>query len=244
MWEWLLSSIDPSRGHEVGVALSWHARLMTLAWGVIAPTAVFAARFLKILPWQRWPAELDNKTWWRGHLWGQSVAYALSLVGLGLIWMSTGNPSAPLHTVLGYVVLGLGTLQVALGVFRGTKGGPTAPAPDGSPRGDHYDMTPWRLMFERVHKSLGYLALALGAVTILSGMWSANAPIWMWITIPGYWALLGGLSAYCQARGFSYDTYQAIWGPDPSLPGNKMRKMGLGTVRPSECMERFNKAAE
>ena len=240
MWDWLLAPIDPSRGHEVGALVSWHARTMTLGWGVIAPTAVIAARFFKILPGQDWPNELDSKIWWRTHLFGQMFAYGLSLIGLLLILFHGAGPEALVHKVLGFTVLLLGTLQVALGFFRGTKGGPTAPAPDGSLRGDHFDMTPWRLMFERVHKSIGYLALALAAFAIISGLWTANAPRWMWLMILGYWGLLVAVSVRMQRMGRAYDTYQAIWGAHPDLPGNKMKKMGWGTVRPSECA-RLNK---
>ena len=57
--EWLLSPIDGARAHEVGFAVSWHARTMVLGWGVIAPLAVILARFFKILPGQDWPRALD-----------------------------------------------------------------------------------------------------------------------------------------------------------------------------------------
>ncbi|CUI73374.1 cytochrome b561 domain-containing protein [Cognatishimia activa] len=235
MLDWLLSSIDPSRGHEVGFAISWHARLMTLAWGVLVPAAIFAARYMKIVPGQDWPRELDNKTWWHFHWMGQALAYAISLIGLGLVLGRGENPfQLNLHTVLGYVVLAFGTCQVLLGIFRGSKGGPTARATDGSLHGDHYDMTPKRLMFERVHRSLGYLALLLGMITILVGMWNANAPRWMWVVLVNYWMFLVVASVIAQIRGNAVDTYQAIWGPDPSLPGNKLPKMGWRTVRPSE----------
>ena len=60
MWDWLLGPIDPSRAHEVGTLISWHARTMVLAWGILAPLAVMIARFFKVLPSQNWPGELDN----------------------------------------------------------------------------------------------------------------------------------------------------------------------------------------
>ncbi len=238
MIDWLLSPIDPTRGHDVGFFLSWHARCMVIAWGVICPSAVLAARYFKILPGQNWPHELDNRFWWLCHWKGQTFAYVLSLVGLGLILASAGeHPDAWLHKALGYTVLGLGTVQVVLGVFRGSKGGPTAPASDGSLSGDHYDMSAWRVAFEHIHRVLGYLALLLAALAILSGLWSSNAPRWMWILINGYWLLLIVVAIFLQRSGRAHDTYQAIWGPDPSLPGNKRAKMGWGTVRPGDQLE-------
>ncbi len=238
MIEWLLSPIDASRGHDVGFFLSWHARCMVVAWGVICPAAILAARYFKILPGQNWPLELDNRVWWLCHWKGQTFAFALSLVGLGFVLISAGEqPGGWLHKGLGYVVLALGTVQVAMGAFRGTKGGPTAPSKDGSLCGDHYDMTPWRVAFEHTHRVLGYLALFLAASTILSGLWSSNAPRWMWVAINGYWLILIVASVYLQRSGRAYDTYQAIWGPDPTLPGNRRPKMGWGTVRPGDQME-------
>jgi hypothetical protein len=243
MLEWLLTPIDPVRAHEVGFAVSWHARLMTVAWGVLAPIAVVAARYLKVMPGQDWPRELDNKTWWHCHWMGQVLAYALSLIGLGLILGggASDGVNALLHQWLGYSVLALATLQVLLGVFRGTKGGPTARATDGSLTGDHYDMTPWRLKFELLHRVFGYFALLIAAAAIVSGLWYANAPRWMWIVIANWWVALLILSAVLQRRGFAFDTYQAIWGPDPGLPGNRIPKTGWGTRREDHAMNSISK---
>jgi len=219
MWEWLAAPINPARAHEVGFAVAWHARSMTLAWAVLAPLAVLAARFLKVLPWQNWPQELDTQLWWRCHWIGQTAVLLLTVFGLGLILPHVQASSW--HGRLGYGVIALTLLQIGLGVFRGTKGGPTAPAADGSPRGDHYDMTPWRIMFERVHKSLGYLLLALAVVTVTFGLWHANAPRWMWLAILLWWGVLAALSLRLQRKGWAVETYKAIWGPDPAHPGNQ-----------------------
>ncbi|KMW58506.1 hypothetical protein AIOL_003481 [Candidatus Rhodobacter oscarellae] len=233
--EWLLAPIDPTRAHEVGFAISWHGRAMVLAWGGLAPLAVLAARFFKVLPGQDWPRELDSQAWWRAHWIGQSLVLGLTVFALALV-LPQRSGAAGAHGWLGYAVLVCLAAQVLLGVLRGSKGGPTAPAPDGSPRGDHFDMTRWRLIFEHAHKSLGYLTLVLAAVAILYGMWAANAPRWMWIGLLLWWVLLLALSAILQRRGWAVDTYQAIWGDDPSLPGNR-RKIGWGMRRPNESKE-------
>ncbi|MDA7424079.1 cytochrome b561 domain-containing protein [Thalassococcus lentus] len=227
--DWLLAPFDPARAHEVGFAISWHARVMTLAWGVLAPLAVIAARFFKVLPGQDWPKELDNQVWWRSHWMGQVGVVLLSVLGLALVLGSATGDG--MHGRVGYAVLGLLVIQVVLGVFRGTKGGPTAPAEDGSLRGDHYDMTPWRIMFEWSHKILGYAAVLLGMTAIVLGLWQANAPNWMWLTIAAWWLALFVSFVILQRRGRAVDTYQAIWGPDPSHPGNRRVPIGWGIRR-------------
>ena len=225
MWEWLLAPIDPDRGHAVGLAVSWHARAMVLAWGVLAPAAVLVARFYKVLPGQDWPRELDNQLWWKVHWIGQSTVFGLTLLGAALILSGT-VPSNP-HGLLGYAVLLLVVAQVSLGFFRGTKGGPTAPYL----RGDHYDMTPWRRMFEAVHKGVGYALILLAVVTILLGLWDANAPRWMWLTIAIWWAVLVAAATHLQSSGRAIDTYQAIWGPGKEHPGNNLPPSGWNMRR-------------
>ncbi|GFE50871.1 hypothetical protein So717_26240 [Roseobacter cerasinus] len=227
--EWLFAPIDPARAHEVASGVAWHGRSMVLAWGILAPLAVLIARFYKVLPGQDWPQELDSQVWWRGHWMGQSLVLLLTGVGLGLVFQ-TGEPR-DLHAKLGYSVIVLVCAQVGLGVFRGTKGGPTSPAPDGSLRGDHYDMTPWRVMFEWVHKSVGYALLLLASLTLLLGMWDANAPLWMWLVITLWWIGFALLFVALQRQGHAVDTYQAIWGPGTEHPGNHRKPIGWGIRR-------------
>lgn len=228
--DWLLAPIDPARAHEVGFAISWHGRAMVLAWGFLAPMAVLIARYFKVMPGQDWPRELDNQTWWRSHWMGQSLVVGLSVSALALV-LPTDWSTMSLHNWLGYAVIVAMFAQILLGLFRGSKGGPTAPSQDGSPRGHHYDMTPRRRAFEAAHKSLGYALLILAAVTILLGMWKANAPVWMWITMTLWWTGLLYLFILLQRRGMAIDTYQAIWGADPSHPGNQLPDPGWGVRR-------------
>lgn len=219
MLEWLLSPIDTTRMHDVGWAVSWHARTMVLGWGFLAPLAVLTARFFKVMPKQDWPRELDNRLWWQSHWIGQSVVLMLSAVGLMLVLPADWGQMTP-HRWAGYGVLTLLAMQVTLGLLRGSKGGPTARTADGSLRGDHYDMTPKRRMFEALHKTFGYAVLLLSAVTILLGLWDANGPRWMWLFLTGWWVTF--VFAFCilQKRGLAVDTYQAIWGTDLRHPGN------------------------
>lgn len=231
MLEWLLASIDPSRPHDVGFAVSWHARFMVLAWGVMAPSFVLIARFLKITPRQDFPRELDNQFWWKCHLHGQIMVLVLTFVAFVLILFARSGQIG-LHGFLGYSVLFCLTMQVTLGFGRGTKGGPTDQRPDGSLHGDHYDMTRWRLAFEHLHKAIGYFTLSLAAATIVAGLWLSNAPRWMWILILGWWVVWGIAFVTLQKRGWAIDTYAAIWGTDPRHPGNRRPRPGWGMRRP------------
>ena len=231
MLEWLLASIDPSRTHSVSDAISWHGRLMVLAWGVLAPLSVLVARYFKIMPGQDWPRQLDNATWWFSHWVGQSMVVILTVIGVGLVF-SQFPPSSNIHGMLGYGLLACGLLQILLGIFRGSKGGPTSPGPDGTLHGDHYDMTPRRLIFEHSHKTLGYAALVLSFIVTLYGLWMANAPRAFFLLISGWWLLLVGVFLLLQRRGLAVDTYQAIWGPDIVHPGNRRPPTGWWMSRP------------
>ena len=234
MWDWLSAPIDPSRAHDISQAVAWHARSMVLAWGILAPLAVIGARFFKIMPGQNWPDELDNPVWWRGHWIGQTGVLLISLFGFWLVRPADVS-EAGLHALLGYALLFGLCAQVLLGIFRGSKGGPTAPGKDGSFRGHHYDMTPRRQLFEAVHKTLGYGLLAMAAATILSGLWKANGPMWMWLVLLLWWLALIAMFIGLQRQGRAVDTYQAIWGDDPAHPGNRLPAPGWGVRRPSEA---------
>ncbi|MEM9550502.1 MAG: cytochrome b561 domain-containing protein [Pseudomonadota bacterium] len=230
MLDWLLASIDPSRGHDVGWHLSWHARLMVVAWAFLVPAGILAARFFKIWPGQDWPAQLDNRNWWKAHRAAQYLGAVCMVAGLCLILVA--DPSEDTlpgpHAMMGWTVLAIAALQIFGGILRGSKGGPTERDATGTMRGDHFDMTRRRLLFEYAHKSLGYLAFFLSIATVISGLWQSNAPRWMWIMLSLWWVILGGVFVALQRRGMTVDTYQAIWGVDPDLPGNKRRPIGFG----------------
>ncbi|MCY1667716.1 cytochrome b561 domain-containing protein [Rhizobium sp. SL86] len=239
MSEWLLGPIDPSRIHEVGPHLSWHARTMVLAWGVLVPCGVLSARYFKVFPGQNWPHTLDDRRWWHMHRLAHGMAGLLMLIGLWLI-LSSGSRSGSttsfvwMHHAFGWSVVLLAASQFASGWMRGTKGGPPALKSGGSLKGDHYDMTPRRLIFEAVHKTGGLVAVALSVPAILTGLWQANAPTWMWLALGGWWLLLAALCWALEQRRGAFDTYQAIWGADETLPGNTKDPVGFGVHRQAE----------
>ena len=229
--EWLLAPIDPTRAHDVGFYVSWHARLMVLGWAFLFPAGILAARFFKIMPGQNWPAELDNQVWWITHLSSQYVGGIVVLFGVVLIFFGGASGAGLWHAVLGWTAISICGLQFLSGWARGSKGGPTAPSADGSERGDHFDMSSRRRAFEYYHKFVGYAGLLISWLAILTGLWIANAPVWMWVSIVTWWILLVVVFAALQSRGRCHDTYQAIWGDDPKLPGLQRPPIGIGVRR-------------
>jgi len=237
---WFLSPIDPMRGHSVDFYIAWHGRLMVMAWGILFPVSILITRFMKIAPRQQWPQELDSRAWFYFHVTVQLIGGALIAVALYFAWSAeSAGLMHWLHRMVGWTVVTLYCVQVFGGAVRGTKGGPGEPSPDGSLRGDHYDMTRRRVLFEYLHKFFGYAALGLAFVTMLLGLWIANGFIWMWVGLVGWWVLAGVIYAYCQRKGLALDTYQAIWGPNPNLPGNQRKPIGVGVRRRPETQERW-----
>jgi hypothetical protein len=231
MWDWLATPLSGAPDHAIAPWAMWHARVMVLAWGVLLPLGGLLARYFKVTARQRWPQELDNKGWWRGHLALQWSGMALMGVGLLLAWGNSSGASAVArwHAWAGWGVATLGGLQLLSGLLRGSKGGPT----DTSMRGDHYDMSAHRRRFEWLHKSMGWLAVLGSIAVICMGLLAADAPRWMMLSLWAWWLGLFAVGWHLQQSGRCVDTYQAIWGPDPAHPGNRLRPIGWGIRRRS-----------
>lgn len=230
MVDWLLLPLSGSSQHQIAPWAYWHARCMVLAWGVLMPVGALAARYFKVLPRQPWPEQLDNKAWWHTHRALQWAGVALMSLGALLAWgQGSGAGTVALaHAWAGWALVALGWVQIAAGLRRGTKGGPT----DVQMQGDHYNMTPHRMGFERLHKGLGWLALLAAVAVMVLGLQLADAPRWMAVVLAAWWLLLAGAAWQWQRQGRCIDTYQAIWGPDPRHPGNHLKPIGWGVRRP------------
>jgi Eukaryotic cytochrome b561 len=214
MIDWLLAPLSGSSTHHIAQALAWHGRCMVLAWGVLVPAGILIARFWKIWPGQKWPQELDNKVWWNIHRFGQTIALVIMTAGAYLAWQADGHlginkNAANIHAMVGWLLVSIGWLQVLGGLLRGTKGGPTEP----NPRGDHYDMTKRRRIFETAHKTLGWASLVFAVFAITVGLVMVDAPRWMLLLIIAWWLALAGLAWRWQKQGKCINTYHAIWGP-------------------------------
>lgn len=231
MLDWWLACLSGATAHQLESALAWHGRLMVLAWSVLAPVALLWARYWKIAPKQDFPRVLDDKRWWNAHRGLQSLAAAVTVVALWLAWRDSPDSATwttvRLHRWLGWVVFFALVVQIGNGLARGSKGGPTAE----HLRGDHYDMTPRRIAFELLHKSLGWLTLVGAWGATLLGLWVADAPRWMLASVLLWWITLAIVLVRWQRAGRCVDTYQAIWGTSPELPGMARAPIGWGVRR-------------
>ncbi|APQ14365.1 hypothetical protein BJP27_01060 [Pseudomonas oryzihabitans] len=226
---WLWQPLSGAGEHHLSLLAAWHGRLMVMAWGLLFPAGILIARYAKVTPRQRWPEQLDNKLWWRLHLLLQSLGSLLMLLALGLILVVAQGASslARWHALGGWSLVAGVVIQVVGGRLRGSKGGPGIP-------GDHYLMTRRRLVFEYVHKTLGWLALVLSVPVVLAGLVVADAPRWMFLLLILWWTALIVLVITLQRRRCCLDTYQAIWGPADCHPGNRLRPIGWGVFRHAE----------
>lgn len=224
---WLLAPLSGAHEHHVPGWVAWHGRAMVFGWGILLPLGALAARYFKVTPGQNWPAQTDNRTWWHLHRACQYLGVLAMTLGLGLAFgRTTGGAHgvAGVHRAMGWGVLTAGWLMMASGIMRGSKGGPTA-------RGAHYDMTRHRKMFEVFHKTLGAAALLTSTIVIALGLVTADAPRWMAVVLAVWALLLLSLAIRWQRAGRCIDTYQAIWGPDPVHPGNRLKPIGFGIRR-------------
>ncbi len=200
--------------------LYWHAVLMVLAWLVLMPLGTLVARFYKVRPGRGFPQRLDDPFWWNAHRGLQSAGAAVALFAAWLVYDALGGEVdwAVTHVRFGLAALGLCAGQIASACIRGTKGGPTGefadPADPLTWRGDHYDMTLHRRMFEAWHKVCGYLSIALACCAIWTGIDLALLPAWLVLPLGFVVACHGVVFARLSRKRRRVDTWQAIWGPD------------------------------
>lgn len=255
-FDWLMSPLSGAAEHQLRTGTYLHGRLMVLAWGFFAPVAIVLARFYKVTPRQDWPRVQDNPFWFFTHRavgWGACVLMIVAVACI-LIDEPWRVPWRSVHALVGWTVVITGLFQVVSSSARGTHGGPTHPE-TGMPlrrwnwshvvrdpryptkpriewAGDHYNMSRTRVVFEYVHKGLGYMLLGVSAVGIISGLIKAEALNWMWIALLLWWGFLIGLFVLLQHQGRCIDTYQAIFGVEEHLPGNRRRPVfGWGVRR-------------
>lgn len=197
-------------------AMAVHAGLMIASWSVLIPAGGVIARYFKVTPGQDFPRVVDNLVWWHWHRALQYSGIVLSTGGVLLVLLDTGGRFGTVHGRLGLAVMAIGWIQVLSAWSRGTRGGPTDRRADRERpetwRGDHYDMTLRRRLFEHVHKRGGWAAIGLADVAMLLGAGLAGSPGWLMLVL----GLLHG-AMFCAVldgvlRGRWVDTYTALWG--------------------------------
>jgi hypothetical protein len=204
-------------------ALALHGALMIVAWGCLLPLGGIVARYFKVTPAQDFPAAVDNLFWWRMHRTLQYGGLTTAAVALFVVLRQTGGQFDTAHGRCGLVVMVLAGLQLASPLFRGSKGGPTEPGarPDDARtwRGDHFDMTLRRRLFEAWHKPVGWLLIALAQATLLLGAQLAGGPDWLVALLGLMTGALAFAVADCRLHGRWIDTHAAIWGRVRRDPG-------------------------
>jgi hypothetical protein len=246
--DWLMTSPDGSVRLLTDTGIVWHGRIMTAVWLMLVPVAVVVARFYKVTPRQDWPRVLDNPFWFIWHRRLGYLAASLTLLAMGSIMLRKDArfDGAFVHAVAGWSVIAFVLFQVANALLRGTHGGPVDPftrakRPPEQWAGDHYCMTRRRIVFEYTHKLAGYVVLPAALTAIVSGLAMVHAPRWMWLGLVVICVVLVFVFVWLQRKGRCLDTYQAIWGTDPALPGNRRtRPIGWG-IRRAAAADRAHK---
>lgn len=235
---WLATPISGATAHAISAPTAWHGRLMVTAWAVFAPLAILVARYFKVTPGQDWPRVVGNSFWF---LWHRGLGYlimATTIAAVGLIALAYGpiGPINGLHAAFGWITTALVIAIVAGTLARGTHGGPVhpmtkQPMPPDKWFGDHFNMTPRRIVFEYTHKFGGAALLVISIAATYSGLARADAPRWMFVTLSLWWLCVAVAALVLQRQGRGLDTYQAIWGPSPDLPGSNRTPIGFGIRR-------------
>eukprot|EP00041_Stephanoeca_diplocostata_P030338 m.916659 g.916659 ORF g.916659 m.916659 type:complete len:150 (+) comp23737_c0_seq10:102-551(+) len=118
-----------------------HALLMTIAWGFMVPAGILIARF-------RVGAQ---GLWFKMHRAVQCLGITLAVAGFAVIVAAVSNESlahfAVSHAKIGLAIMVFGVLQPLNAFIR------PHPAEGHKPF--------WRMLWETVHKGLGYVAVLL-----------------------------------------------------------------------------------
>jgi hypothetical protein len=206
-----------------------HAWLMVMGVVLCLPISSLIARYFKVTRKQNWPLVLDTKFWWYSHLILSYSGMALALLATALFWgdlkvldadriKRLGVPQL-IHLVIGWLTLIVGIFIVVTAWFRGSKGGPN----DKQMNGDHYDLSPKRLLFESVHKCAAYGFLVLSVLASGFGAVSAGLPRWSLLLFALGVLTLCGLAARWELKGRNIPSYQATFGLKLEHPGNRRR---------------------
>jgi len=151
----------PELGFELPLdgLLVAHVVCMLLSWGFLLPFGVLWARHMRTSS-----KKLGSvPVWFAGHRLIQSCGWLLQLMGFAFILaFKKASHFRLTHEVIGLAVVIIGTLQPLNAQFRHLPfiGHPQA---DGT-------RTPARKAWEFLHKGMGYMAVMLGVVNVILGL--------------------------------------------------------------------------
>ncbi|RMF41560.1 MAG: hypothetical protein D6754_00750 [Alphaproteobacteria bacterium] len=219
-------------GRTIHINWDYHALLMFSIWIVLVPLCITIIRYGKPRPTEfgiRRKVSLWHPEWWwfNTHKFGLYFAVLLSLGGAAVALVVSKGFSGSMHSILGLTTILLGCLQVLSGMLRGTHGGkyynnadPNDPA---TWRGDHYDHTLRRRIFEAYHKTTGFFTLFCATGAVASGLMQFPFPALLWslFIIPFVFLLVWVILEFLERR---YDGYRAAHGYNMEAPYNKARE--------------------
>lgn len=127
-----------------------HGILMIVGWGLLLPSGILIAKFGK---------HRKNAWWFKMHIALQPIGLIVSVIGwaIALVNFTTleGGPGITFtHAVAGTITMALALLQALNGIFR----------PHNPPKEE--DKSTIRIVWEHVHRGVGWVALLLSIVTI------------------------------------------------------------------------------
>jgi hypothetical protein len=226
---WLSDPLAGAVRRQEPILFTVHGWINLFAIGFALPAGAIIARYFKVTRRQDWPRQVDSKFWWHSHLFLSYLGVAMMIAAqvpivkfshfLDLREISQLKAHQLAHFASGWLFLSMGIFIICTTWLRGTKGGPT----DKQLRGDHYDLTARRLLFEAVHKKVGYASLALSCLVLLTGLYTAGLPRWSLGLVFLWWIFLLLLCFRYELGGRQIPTYQATWGLKPEHPGNRRR---------------------
>ncbi len=219
-------------GRTIEIHWNYHAILMFGIWIVLVPFCISVIRYCKPKPTEyglhRKVAIRHAEWWWFNvHKYGLYLAVILSLCGLVVALVVSKGISGSVHSMLGLMTILLGCLQILTGMLRGTHGGKyynNADLNDPSTwRGDHYDRTVRRRLFEAYHKTSGMFTLFCAVGAVGSGLMQYPMPVLaaLLFLIPLAFLAAWVILEYHERR---YDGYRAAHGYSMEHPYNKDRE--------------------
>jgi len=143
-------------------ALYLHLIFMILAWGALLPWGVVLADRIRKMTGG------SENAWFLLHRRCQMLGWLMQIIGVAMaFWHCEANVGAHFqngHTYIGAFVVTLGTLQPFIAYLRKFVQQPK----EGEPRSRA------RLIWETVHKTIGYIAIFLGLTNVVYGIYLLN----------------------------------------------------------------------
>jgi len=132
--------------------LAVHGFMMFLAWGILLPGGILAARYTK---------HLNGEVWFKIHVYSQYSGLAITFLGiLFAVAELRGFHLGSLHVKFGLLTVLMGCIQPVNAYFRPKK--PVSDDPSGS--------SSKRVIWEYVHAYIGRSAIFVGVFALISGM--------------------------------------------------------------------------